>query len=228
MSAPARRVVYGPRIGPLDFALVYAIPVLVLVALWLLLSLAVLILVHSRLESDFKADVIRRYTLKKRMGTSLDLKLSYGFIARLLLGDNSLWATLLYRVSRVLVRHRLYPVAQLVHTFAKALTGADLNPKAEIGPGFYLYHGIGTVIGRGTHLGRNALVCQGVTIGDGRVRIGDDVTIWSGAKVIGNVSVGHRSAIGANAVVLTDIPADVTAVGVPATRLIPKTPRQSG
>ena len=208
---------YGPSISATDFLLVYLIPVAALVAGWLLLNLAVLALVRSSMRSDLKEDVLERYRRKTQLRSGTDLKLSFGFVARLMM-DNTVWATMLYRVSRLLVRHRLASLGRLVHAFARVVTSSDLNPGAVIGPGFYLYHGLGTVIGKGSHLGARVLVCQGVTTGGGHVRVGDDVSIWAGAKVIGDVTVGDRSEIGANAVVVADVPADTVAVGVPATR----------
>lgn len=201
----------------------YLIPVAFAAGLWLAVTLGVLILVRSRRESDFKHDVLERYRRKSKLRSHAGQRLSLGFVARLM-ADSTVWATFLYRVSRWLVRRRMALLGDMVHALAKMTTNADLNPRAEIGPGFYLYHGLGTVIGKGSKLGRRVLVCQGVTTGGGHVRIGDDVSIWAGAKVIGNVSVGDRCDIGANAVVLTDIPADTTAVGVPARRYVPKKP----
>ena len=205
----------------LDFVLVYAIPVAALCIAWLLTVVVVVALVRSPLDSDFKEDVLVRYRQKAALRSKAGLKLSFGFVARLM-ADNTVWATLLYRVSRLLVRWRLGPLADIVHAASKVITNADLNPRADIGPGLYLYHGLGTVIGKGSRLGRGVLVCQGVTTGGGHVRIGDDVSIWAGAKIIGNVTVGDRCDIGANAVVIRDVPDDTTAVGVPATRYVPK------
>src|SRR5207248_11582152 len=108
---------------------------------------------------------------------------------------------------------------QAVHSFSKLVTHADISPEANIGRGLYLYHGLGTVIGKGTTLGERALVCQGVTTAKGPT-LGDDVTLWAGAKVVGRVTVGDRSEVGANAVVTSDVPSDCLAVGVPATRFI--------
>lgn len=180
---------------------------------------AVLLLARSRRDSDLREDVLRRY--RARANNRPDTRLSLGFVGRLM-ADQAVWATVLYRLSRWLIRRRLEPLAHVVHAIGKVVTHADLNPRADIGPGFYLYHGLGTVIGRGSRLGRNALVCQGVTTGGGHVRIGDDVSIWAGAKVIGDVTVGDRCDIGANAVVIRDVPPDTAAVGVPATRYVPK------
>ena len=215
---------YRPRISATDFLLVYLIPVAALFVAWLAFTLGLLALVHSPLRSDFKEDVLFRYEFKRQRAAWAHLKLSFPYLARMTAGDITLWATFLYRVSRFLVRHRMTPLAQGVHLVAKVLTHADLNPKCDIAPGFYLWHGLGTVIGKGSVIGRRAIVLQGVTIGGGRAHIGEDVKIWAGAKVIGNVDIGDRCTIGANAVVISDVPADTTAVGVPAKRYIPKNP----
>ena len=98
------------------------------------------------------------------------------------------------------------------------MTHLDVSPQAEIGRGVYFYHGLGTVIGKGSRIGERALICHGVTTGGrgGAPVIGDDVSIWAGAVVIGRITVGDRVEVGANAVVIKDVPADSIAIGVPA------------
>ena len=81
-------------------------------------------------------------------------------------------------------------MARAVHSLSRFLTHTDISPRAEIGPGLYLYHGMATVVGKGTVIGRNAVICQQVTTGGGPT-IGNDVTLWAGAKVIGRVTVGR-------------------------------------
>ncbi len=103
--------------------------------------------------------------------------------------------------------------------------GIEVSPKVQIGGGLFLPHTVGTVIGA-SRIGNNCTIMQGVTLGtsvpdmgfDASLRpiIGDDVLIGSGAKVIGGITVGNHAKIGANAVVLEDVPAYALAVGVPA------------
>jgi serine O-acetyltransferase len=112
-----------------------------------------------------------------------------------------------------------------LHAFSKLVTHIDISPQASIGPGLYLYHGLGTVIGKGSMVGRNAVICQNVTLGGGPT-IGDDVRLWAGAKVIGRITVGDRAEVGANGVVVSDVAPDMIAVGVPATRHLPKRPSE--
>lgn len=99
--------------------------------------------------------------------------------------------------------------------------GCDVDPHAVFGPGLYLPHPIGIVIGGRTRFGARATILQNVTIGrrgDDAVDpvFGDDVAIHAGAVVIGPLQIGDRARIGANSVVMIDVPADATAVGAPA------------
>ena len=204
----------------LDFVIVWLAPVGLLVALWLLVSLVVFVAVRSPLDFDFKHDLSRKFEAKRGLPSGTP-RLSFGLVARLLAGDNCVQATLLYRISRIFAKRRMRLPGAIVHSFAKFLTHVDISPWADLGRGLYLYHGLGTVIGKGTTIGERALVCQGVTTGGGAT-LGDDVTLWAGAKVIGRVRVGDRAEVGANAVVVSDVPPDCVAVGVPATRFIPR------
>jgi serine O-acetyltransferase len=102
---------------------------------------------------------------------------------------------------------------------------------SEIGPGLFIQHGFATIVAARS-VGRNCWINQQVTIGftspDDRPSIGDDVFVYAGAKVLGDVTVGDGAVVGANAVVLEDVPAGATAVGVPARILPPKPVRASG
>lgn len=128
-------------------------------------------------------------------------------------------ANLLYRLQGQLVRWRLAPLALLPHVLNKWFNGCVIGVKAQFGPGFVLIHPIGVVINSAVRGGRNVWLESGVVIGDNRgqtPRLGDDVFVGSGAKVIGGVRLGDRARIGANAVVLHDVPDGATAVGIPA------------
>lgn len=105
------------------------------------------------------------------------------------------------------------------------LFGIEVTTKCEIGPGLFLPHSSGIVIGASS-IGKNVTLYQGVTLGavfldlnyeeSARPRLGDDVVVGSGAKVLGGIIVGDNARIGANAVVLENVPSDCTAAGVPA------------
>ena len=102
---------------------------------------------------------------------------------------------------------------------------------SDIGPGLFIQHGFATIVAA-RRVGRNCWINQQVTIGftrpDDRPTIGDDVFVYAGAKVLGDVAVGDGAVVGANAVVLEDVPPGATAVGVPARILPPKPARVAG
>ena len=103
----------------------------------------------------------------------------------------------------------------LKHRFWSVVTGADIPLNCQLGGGLKLTHPNGIVIHPKASIGVNCLILQQVTIVKG-VKIGGNVDIGAGAKIIRPVSIGDRARIGANAVVLNDIPANATAVGIPA------------
>ena len=125
------------------------------------------------------------------------------------------------------VAHALYdagvPLAPRTIAFAsRAVTGVEIHPAARIGAEFFIDHGSGVVIGETAEIGDRVTLYQGVTLGGtGFARgkrhptIGDDVTIGSGAKLLGPVNVGHGAKVGANTVVIEDVPANSTVVGNP-------------
>ena len=105
---------------------------------------------------------------------------------------------------------------------ARFLTGIEIHPGATIGERFFIDHGMGVVIGETAEIGDNVMVYQGVTLGGTSTRrvkrhptLRDNVTVGAGAKVIGGITVGENSQIGAGSVVVTNVPANATVVGVP-------------
>jgi serine O-acetyltransferase len=105
---------------------------------------------------------------------------------------------------------------------ARGLTGIEIHPGAAIGPGFFIDHGMGVVIGETAEIGANVTLYHGVTLGGTSWKKGkrhptleDDVVVGSGAKVLGPITIGARTRIGANAVVVKDVPPDSVVVGVP-------------
>src|SRR3954469_25394502 len=125
------------------------------------------------------------------------------------------------------VAHGLYdtgvPVAPRALAFtSRAVTGIEIHPAAEIGDDFFIDHGAGVVIGETAEIGDRVTLYQGVTLGGtGFVRgkrhptVEDNVTIGSGAKLLGPITVSHGAKIGANSVVITDVPPNSTVVGNP-------------
>ncbi|WP_420809258.1 serine O-acetyltransferase [Acidipropionibacterium jensenii] len=110
--------------------------------------------------------------------------------------------------------------ADPLRSLTQVLTGAEVRGTADIGPGFVVVHSSGIVIGEEVVIGSNVRIYQGVTLGDGsrngQPHLGDNVFLGAGSKILGGVVIGNNVRVGANAVVLTDVPDDCTAVGVPA------------
>jgi serine O-acetyltransferase len=204
-----------------DLLVVWGATVALVLAVYLVFTILVFVAVRGPWDTRFKEDVLFKFSKKQQLPSGRDLQLSYPYVLALLTLDNGIQAALLYRISYPIAKGRLRGVAEVIHAFAKFLTHIDVSPRAEIEGGVYFYHGAGVVIGKGTLIGRRVTICQGVTTGSGRPRIGADVTLWAGAKVIGDVTIGDRAQAGANAVVIRDIPPGCIALGVPADRLVP-------
>lgn len=135
------------------------------------------------------------------------------------LATDGTMAMILYRLMQWSRRHRLVPLEMVFNRLNSTLCRCIIGRGAEFGPGFVLVHSDGVVINGTVRGGSGVVVEHQVTIGAERRRspvIGDDVFLGAGAKVIGAVTIGDRARIGANAVVVDDIPCDSTAVGIPA------------
>jgi len=128
-----------------------------------------------------------------------------------------------YRRAHWFYKRRMYLVARWISEFSRFRTGIEIHPGAKIGRGLFIDHGTGVVIGETTEIGENCTIYQGVTLGGtGKDKgkrhptIGNNVMIGAGAKILGPFKVGDNAKIAANAVVLNEVPANCTAVGVPA------------
>lgn len=128
-----------------------------------------------------------------------------------------------HRVSHALWRWKLKFIARLLSQITRFFTGVEIHPAAVIGRRLFIDHGMGVVIGETAHIGDDCVLYHGVTLGGtntGQVKrhptIGDRVLVGAGAKLLGNITIGDDSNVGANAVVLVDAPAGSTLVGVPA------------
>jgi serine O-acetyltransferase len=131
-------------------------------------------------------------------------------------------ALLVHRVAHGLREAGVPLVPRSLATASRALTGIEIHPSAEIGDSFFVDHGMGVVIGETAAIGDNVTLYQGVTLGGTGFATGkrhptveDNVTIGSGAKLLGPITIGHGSKIGANSVVIHDVPANSTVVGNP-------------
>jgi serine O-acetyltransferase len=129
------------------------------------------------------------------------------------------FAMMVYRLMQWCQAHRLIPLAMLFNKVNSALAHCVIGREAAFGPGFVLIHSDGIVINSSVQGGADIRLEHQVTIGAERgqsPRLGDDVFVGAGARILGAVSVGNHVRIGANAVVLDDVPDNTTAVGVPA------------
>ena len=136
---------------------------------------------------------------------------------------SGLHAIMLHRPAYWLYQHKRYFLARWISQYAKFRTGVEIHPGAKIGTGVFIDHGCGIVIGETAEVGDGCTLYQGVTlggtgkdVGKRHPTLGKNVTVGSGAKVLGPFTIGDNSKIAAGAVVLEEIPANATAVGVTA------------
>ena len=134
-------------------------------------------------------------------------------------GLHAIW---LHRIAHYFYEKNWVVFPRMLNTFSRFLTGIDIHPGAKLGPGLFIDHGMGLVIGETAELGRNITLYQGVTLGGtGKEQgkrhptIGDNVVVSSGAKVLGSFKVGDNSKIGSGSVVLKEVPPNSVVVGIP-------------
>jgi len=135
---------------------------------------------------------------------------------------SGLHAVWFYRVNHWLWNHRLFLVARWLSQVARLLTGIEIHPGAKLGRRLFIDHGMGVVIGETAIVGDDVTLFQGVTLGGTGKEHGkrhptieDNVVIGGGSKILGNITVGKNSRIGAGSVVLRNVPEHSTVVGVP-------------
>ncbi|MGG5259248.1 serine O-acetyltransferase [Phycicoccus avicenniae] len=148
-------------------------------------------------------------------------------------GLHAIWS---YRLA-----HRLWdkgpqwrPAARLLSTLTRAVTGVEIHPGARIGRRFFIDHGMGVVIGATAVVGDDVMLYHGVTLGGRSLQrgvkrhptLGDRVTVGAGARVLGDLDIGDDVQIGANSVVVKDVPAGAVATGIPAVVRFPQTPQE--
>jgi len=139
-----------------------------------------------------------------------------------LLTYSGLHAMVIYRIAHAIRKAGIPLLPRMLSQTGRFFTGIEIHPGAQIGKSFFIDHGMGVVIGETTITGDNVTIYQGVTLGGtGKEKgkrhptIGNNVVIGTGAKVLGNITIGDNSYIGANAVVIKDVPPNSTVVGVP-------------
>ncbi|MBU3621532.1 serine O-acetyltransferase [Polynucleobacter sp. CS-Odin-A6] len=147
-------------------------------------------------------------------------------------GLHAVW---IHRASHFLWNLGLKLIARILSMVSRLITGIEIHPGAKIGRRVFLDHGLGIVIGETTEIGDDCTIYQGVTLGGTSLykgvkrhpTLGKGVVISAGAKVLGGFTVGDGARVGSNAVVLKEIPAGATAVGIPARVLQPELPQAS-
>ncbi|MEF3303387.1 serine O-acetyltransferase EpsC [Paenibacillus sp. GYB003] len=134
-------------------------------------------------------------------------------------GLHAVWA---HRVAHAFYRRRWFTVARIISQVSRFMTGIEIHPGAKIGRRLFIDHGMGVVIGETCEIGDDVVLYQGVTLGGTgketgkrHPTLGNNVVVGSGSKVIGSFTVGDNSKIGANAVVLKEVPPNSTVVGNP-------------
>ncbi len=137
-------------------------------------------------------------------------------------------AVLAHRASHFLYQHRVPFIPRLLSEWSRWMNGVDIHPGAKLGKRIVIDHGLGLVIGETAIVGDSVILYQGVTLGGTRLSPGkrhptleDHVVVGAGAKILGNIVIGRCSRVGANSVVIRDVPPDSTVVGIPAV-VLPK------
>ncbi len=134
-----------------------------------------------------------------------------------------LWALLFHRIAHSLYNKGLRFFPRFISAIGLFLTTIDIHPAATLGRRVFIDHGVGVVIGETAVIGDDVIIYQQVTLGGVSTSkgkrhptLGDGVVIGAGAKVLGNITIGANSKVGANSVVVKDVPPDSTAIGIPA------------
>ncbi len=173
----------------------------------------------TQIKEDF------RVVLEKDPAISSRLELFFNY--------PGLWALFWHRIAHKLFINNFRVLGRIIMGLSQMLTNIDIHPAARIGRRVFIDHGIGVVIGETAIVGDDVTIYQGVTLGGVSTTKGkrhptveNGVVIGSGAKVLGNITIGANSKIGANSVVIKNVPPDSTAVGIPA-RVIKKGPDKS-
>jgi len=162
----------------------------------------------------------------KRMKEDMDVVFEQDPAARtyfeVFLTYSGLHAVWFHRVAHAFYNKRLFFLARAISQFSRFITGIEIHPGAKIGRRLFIDHGMGVVIGETCEIGDNVTIYQGVTLGGTGKEKGkrhptvmDNALIATGAKVLGAITIGKNSKVGGGSVVLKDVPANATVVGIP-------------
>jgi len=146
----------------------------------------------------------------------------------LLFNYPGVWALVAYRIAHPIYQKNFKLIARIIMGITQIITNIDIHPRCKIGRGVFIDHGFGVVIGETAEIEDNVLIYQGVTLGGVNLNrnvkrhptIKKGAVIGGGAKVLGNITIGENARVGANSVVVKSVPADSTAVGIPARVII--------
>jgi serine O-acetyltransferase len=176
---------------------------------------------HSGILSTMKRDV--RVALERDPAARSWLEVVLGYP-----GVHALWG---YRLAHYLWQQDLKLIARLLSQLMRSLTGIEIHPAATIGQGLFIDHGMAVVIGETAEIGNDVTLYHAVTLGGTSLAkgkrhptLGDRVVVGAGAKVLGNITIGADSRIGANAVVVKSVPDNSVVVGVPGQNIIRSKP----
>lgn len=140
-----------------------------------------------------------------------------------------LHALIWHRVAHRLFKYKVPLIPRIISNISRFFSGIEIHPGAQIGKKFFIDHGMGVVIGETTIIGDNIIVYQGVTLGGTGKETGkrhptlkNNIVVGSGAKVLGNITIGNDVRIGAGSVVITNVPDDSTVVGIPGRTVMQK------
>ncbi len=143
-------------------------------------------------------------------------------MAEVLLAYPGFQARQWHRLAHALYRHHIPLLPRLISNCNRFFTGIEIHPGAKIGEKLFIDHGMGVVIGETSEIGDNVTIYQGVTLGGTSLQkvkrhptLGDNVVVGVGAKLIGNITIGNDTKIGAGSVVVSSVPPHATVVGVP-------------
>lgn len=146
----------------------------------------------------------------------------------------SVHALFFFRIGHGLWKRNWKFLARFITQFGRFLTGIEIHPGATIGPGCFIDHGSGVVVGETAELGRDVTLYQGVTLGGTSLEKGkrhptleDGVIVGAGAKVLGPITIGRNGRVGSNAVVVKDVAEDTTVIGIPAREIQPRGVRKA-
>ncbi|MBI3899610.1 MAG: serine O-acetyltransferase [Gammaproteobacteria bacterium] len=143
-------------------------------------------------------------------------------------------ALVLHRVAHRLWGWRLHWLARILGQLTRFLTGVEIHPAAKIGRGLFIDHGMGVVIGETAEIGDDCTLYHGVTLGGTSWRnekrhptLGNNVVVGAGAKILGPIHIGNNARVGSNSVVVKDVPADATVIGIPGRVILATTDAQT-